>query len=95
MLLNQWSLVLLWIFAISQISGQIGLKKDYDKLEAPENQTGDPLYINCVILSLEVIDVDVEKHNVRLSVSFLLNWQENRLEDSSNGISSKSRRVST
>ena len=93
MLLNQWSLVLLWIFAISQISGQIGLEKDYDKLEAPENKTGDPLHINCVLLSLEVIDVDVEKHNVRLSVSFLLNWQDNRLEDSSNGSGSKSRMV--
>ena len=95
MLPNEWSLVLTWMFAISKVSGQIGtgLKEDYNQLEAPENPTGDPLNINCVILSLDVIDVDVEKHAVKLSVSFMLNWQENRLEDSSSGIDSKSKMV--
>ena len=92
MLLNQWYLVILaWIFAISKVSGQIG--PDYNPLEAPENQTGDPLNINCEILSLDVIDVDVEKHTVKLSVSFMLKWQDNRLEDSSSELNSKSKMV--
>ena len=92
MLLNQWYLVILaWIFAISKVSGQIG--PDYNPLEAPENQTGDPLNINCEVLSLDVIDVDVEKHTVKLSVSFMLNWQDNRLEDSSSELNSKSKMV--
>ena len=92
MLLNQWYLVILaWIFAISKVSGQIG--PDYNALEVPENQTGDPLNINCEILSLDVIDVDVEKHTVKLSVSFMLKWQDNRLEDSSSELNSKSKMV--
>ena len=92
MLLDQWYIVvLIWIFAISKVFGLIG--PDYNPLEAPENQTGDPLNINCEILSLDVIDVDVEKHTVKLSISFILNWQDNRLEDSSSGLSSKSKMV--